>query len=110
MIWKILFYNQSVKNDAANLEPTLRGDFLAITDKMLIHGPNLGPPHTKALGNGLFEIRAKGSSGIARGIFCTISLNRIVILHVYIKKTEKMPRKELKLATQRMKEVKNGKR
>lgn len=33
---------------------------------MLAIGPNLGEPHTKAIKNGLFELRLKGSEGIAR--------------------------------------------
>jgi phage-related protein len=106
MIWKIIFYNQKVKTSVDNLENSLKGNFYAITDKMLIQGPNLGMPFTKALGNGLFEIRVKGVSGIARGLYCTISMNRIVILNVFIKKSEAIPYKELKLAKQRMKEVK----
>lgn len=74
---------------------------------MLEYGPDLGLPHTKPMGKGLFEIRAKGQAGIARGLFCSISKNTIVILHVFIKKTPRTPNKELKLARQRMKEVKS---
>ncbi len=75
-------------------------------DRMLEYGPDLGLPFTRAMGKGLFEIRAKGHAGIARGFFCTISKNKIVILHVFIKKTESTPKKELDLAIKRMKEVK----
>jgi phage-related protein len=64
------------------------------------YGPDLGLPFTRAMGKGLFEIRAKGHAGIARGLFCTISKSTIVILHVFIKKTE------LELGIKRMKEVK----
>ena len=39
---------------------------------MLKSGPNLGLPYTKAMRKGLFEIRAKGHAGIARGFFCMI--------------------------------------
>lgn len=81
---------------------------MAITDKMLEHGPNLGMPFTKAMGKGLFEIRAKGQAGIARGVFCTISKNTIVVLHVFVKKTEATPGKELELAKKRLKEVKDN--
>jgi len=73
---------------------------------MLGHGPDLGLPFTKAMGKGLFEIRAKDHAGIARGFFCAISNNTIVILHIFIKKTEATPKKELELAIKRLKEVK----
>jgi phage-related protein len=107
MKWKIDFYNATVKNEVNKLHPTIKAKFEAIRDKMLEHGPDIGMPFTKAMGKGLFEMRAKGQAGIARGLFCTISGNTIVILHVFVKKTEATPKKELDLAIKRMKEVKN---
>jgi phage-related protein len=107
MKWIINYYNQSVKEDASSLPKSIKAKFVAIMDKMLEHGPDLGLPFTRAMGKGLFEIRAKGQEGIARGMFCTISKNTIVILNVFIKKTEATPKKELDLAVKRMKEVKN---
>jgi phage-related protein len=41
-------------------------------------GPNLGEPHTKAFGEGLFEMRLKDAEGIARVFFCTLVGKRIV--------------------------------
>lgn len=59
-------------------------------------------------GWGLFEIRAKGQEGIGRAFFCTLVGRRIIILHCFIKKTEKTPKHELDIALQRMKEIKHG--
>ena len=75
---------------------------------MLEFGSNLGMPHTKSIDNGLFELRVKGKEGIARVFYCTKVGKRIVILHVFVKKTQKTPKKELKLAIHRMKEVVNN--
>ncbi len=75
---------------------------------MQINGPDLGLPFTKAMGKGLFEIRAKAQEGIARSMFCTTSGNTVVVLHVFLKKTQATPKKELDLAIKRMKEVKNN--
>jgi phage-related protein len=107
MKWKINYYNQSIKEDARALPKSIKAKFEAIKDKMLEHGPELGLPFIRAMGKGLFEIRAKGQEGIARGLFCIISKNTIVILHIFIKKTEATPKKELDLAIKRLKEVKN---
>lgn len=74
---------------------------------MLEFGSNLGMPHTKLIDEGLFELRVKGKEGIARVFYCTRAGKRIVMLHVFIKKTQKTPKKELKLATRRMKKVLN---
>jgi len=71
-------------------------------------GPDLGMPHTRALGSGLFEPRIKAVEGIARVFYCTVIDNHIVFLHQFVKKTEKTPARELDIARQRMKEVKHG--
>lgn len=107
MKWKINFYNQSVADEMHELHPSIKAKFEAIKDKMLEYGPDIGMPFTKAMGKGLFEIRAKGHMGIARGMFCTISDNTIVILHIFIKKTDATPKKDIDLAIKRMKEVKS---
>ena len=61
--------------------------------------------HTKSIGNGLFEIRLKGMEGIARVFYCTLVGKNIVMLHSFIKKTDKIPAKELKIAQTRIKEI-----
>ena len=72
------------------------------------HGPNLGMPHTRAMGDGLFEIRAFGPEGIGRAFFCTLMGGRIVIIHGFIKKSAKTPAKQLALARARLQEVKHA--
>jgi phage-related protein len=74
---------------------------------MIEFGPNLGLPHTKAIKGGLFELRVKSKEGIARVFYCTILRNKIYMLHIFIKKSQKIPKKELKIAFSRLKEVKN---
>ncbi len=74
---------------------------------MQTFGPNLGMPFTRSMGQGLFEIRAKGKEGIGRAFFCAIVENEILILHEFIKKTQKTPKNDLEIARRRLKEVKN---
>lgn len=56
----------------------------------------------------LFELRLKAGEGNARVFYCTKIGRRIVMLHHFIKKTEKTPAKELMIARTRMKEIKIG--
>ena len=42
--------------------------------RMEVYGPDLGMPHTRAMGDGLFELRLKAAEGIARVFFCTWSV------------------------------------
>lgn len=73
---------------------------------MEVFGPNLGMPFTRSMGKGLFEIRARGKEGIGRIFFCTVVDQRIIILHAFIKKSQKTPKKELEIARRRMNDVK----
>jgi len=73
------------------------------------YGSNLGKPHTDSFGKGLFEVRAKGKEGIGRSLFCYARGESIVILHSFIKKTQKAPKKDIDLALKRKKEIDNEK-
>lgn len=69
------------------------------------YGWPLGMPVVKALGGGLWEVRSNlSSSRIARIIF-TVSANKMVLLHGFIKKTQKTPRPDLDLAKKRRREL-----
>jgi phage-related protein len=69
------------------------------------NGPNLGMPHTKSMGDGLFEMRLRSVEGLARIFYCSVISNRIYLLHSIIKKTQKTPKRDLDIAKRRMKEV-----
>ena len=81
--------------------------FVRYAERMEIYGPDRSP-HTKAMGDGLFELRLKSGEGIARVFYCTRIGRRIVMLHHFVKKAEKTPAKELLIARTRMKEIDNG--
>jgi len=108
-MWNITYYNRKVFTEIMALPTTLRAGYVFLSGKMKEKGPNLGMPYTRAMGNGLFEIRIKGQEGIARVFYCTQTNHEIVMLHSFIKKTEATPKKELDIAKKRLKEViKNG--
>ena len=88
------------------LPVTLQARYIGLTSRMIEYGPNLGLPHTNAFGGGLFELRITGVEGIAWVFFCTMVKQEIVMLHSFIKKTQKTPERELKVAKLRMKELK----
>ena len=90
------------------LPDTLAARYIVLTRRMVVLGPKLGEPHTKAFGGGMFELRLKGAQGIARVFFCTLVGKRIVMLHSFIKKFDKTPLRECEIAEARLKEVKHG--
>ncbi len=95
-----------MQGEILTLPDTLAARYIVLTRRMEALGPNLGEPHTKAFGHGLFELRLKGAEGIARVFYCTVVGKRIFMLHCFVKKSQKTPQADLNLAIARMKEVK----
>lgn len=81
-------------------------DLLHILEMIEALGPNLGKPNTAAMGDGLFEIRARGKEGIGRSLFAIVVNREVVILHSFVKKTQKTSKKELDIARKRLKDLK----
>ena len=105
MSWKVAFFNRKVREETLRFPDGILASFLHIVEIIEEFGPNAGRPYTAPVGNGLFEIRARGKEGIGRSLFCTVKGKEIIILNSFIKKTQKIPRKEIETARKRMKEI-----
>ena len=97
MTYTIDYYSPDIQEQILTLPDGLAGRYVILTKRMKQVGANLHEPHTKAMGDGLFELRLKALVG-----------KRIVMLHSFVKKTDKTPPDDLRLAIKRMKEVKNA--
>lgn len=106
MAWSIEYPYADVEQFILNLPPGMAAKYFRLTDLMLEFGANLGMPHTRAMSGGLFELRIKGQKGISRIFYCTLAGKRIVMLHGFVKKSQKTPPKELSIARRRLAEVK----
>jgi phage-related protein len=104
----IEYYSAAVQDEILGLPDSLAARYIVLTRRITAVGPNLGPPHTDAFGDGLFELRLKGRDGIARVFFCTLVGRRVMMLHSFVKKTQKTPPREIEVARRRMKEVKHA--
>ena len=109
MSWRVTFYSAALQEELLQLPAGFVARFLRYAERMEMYGPDLGMPHTRAMGGGLFELRLKAKEGIARVFYCTLVGRRIVMLHQFIKKSEKTPRRELDVARKRMKEMNDAK-
>ena len=85
MTWSINFYDESVEDEILCLAAGFVARFLRYAERMQVVGPDLGMPHTRAMGDGLFELRIKSQEGIARVFYCTRVGRRIVFLHQFVK-------------------------
>jgi len=105
MNWKIEFFSDMVEEQTLAFPKGILADFLRVVELIEEFGPVIGRPHTAPFSKGLFEIRAKGREGIGRSIFCSVRDRKLIILHSFIKKTQKIPQKEMDKALKRMKEI-----
>jgi len=104
MTWIVGFYD-GVEDAIIDMPPKIQARMLKLLDLVEEHGANLGAPHTTPMSDGLFEIRAKAKEGIGRALFCYMKGKHVYILHAFVKKSQKTPKKDLDLAKARMKEV-----
>jgi len=105
-MYKIEFYNENAQEEINLFPKKIKAKAIHIFELIELQGANLGMPFTKPLNNGLFEIRAKGEEGIGRSIYCYQKGKTIIILHSFIKKDNKIPKKNLSIAMNRMKNIK----
>ena len=101
------FFNEDVRLEIEAFPNSIRARTFALFERMEIVGSRLPNELTKAMGDGLFELRARAKDGIGRVFYCTQVGRRIVVLHAFVKKTQKTPVKELEIARSRMKELKD---
>ena len=105
MIFKIEYFHERVFAEIESWPVDVLADYARLVELLAEHGPSLRLPHSRALGNGLFELRPRGRSGIGRAFYCFLLGKRVIVLHAFIKKTQQTPDSELKLARKRLKEV-----
>ena len=108
--WRIGYRSESVEKAVLKLPAGLLARYLHLSDLMLEFGANLGMPHTKGMSDGLFELRLKSKEGIARVFYCTVTGQTIDMLHIFTKKSQKIPKEELDIARKRLKEVRDDAR
>ena len=73
--------------------------------KYIEFGWPVGMPACRPLGDGLWEVRSDITQGrISRVLFC-IDGGRMVLLHGFVKKTQKTPAADRKLALKRKREL-----
>jgi phage-related protein len=105
--WEVETLNACVDNELEKLPDDMRGRFVRVSGLLEQFGPKqVGMPHIRSLGSKFWEIRVSGRDGIARGIYVIALSKKIVILHVFIKKSQKTPTAALNIAKQRAKESK----
>jgi phage-related protein len=107
MSWSVETLDETVDEEIAALPAALRARMIRLMEMIENVGlEQMREPHVKHLEGKLWELRAKASEGIARGFYVTMSGRRVIVLRVFVKKSQKTPASELQIARDRMKRVK----
>jgi len=103
--WVVEFFSPRVEAEILAMPAGLLARFVRYAERLEIFGPDLGMPHTRAMGGGLFELRLRASEGISRVFYCVVAGRRIMMLHVFTKKTQRTPAREIDVARKRMRQL-----
>lgn len=106
MAWTVETLGKTVDEELAALPSDMRARFIRIS--FLIESVGLermSEPHVKHIEGALWEIRMIGRDGIARALYVTAKGKRVVVVRVFVKKTQKTPRHEIELSLERAKEI-----
>jgi phage-related protein len=107
MLWTVETLNAAVDSEVNALPVDMRARLVRLGSIIEAVGFDGLPGDTvKHLEDKLWELRIRGRDGISRAIYLTAVKRRVVIVRVFVKKTQKTPKHELELARQRAKEVK----
>ena len=86
----------------------MQARFIRIGERLVAFGPaQVGMPWVRSLGHGLWEMRLTGRDGIARAVYFAAEKRRLVVVRVFVKKTQQTPAREIELALRRVQDWKN---
>src|SRR5260370_25897268 len=111
MGWVVGFLNEEVKASLDAFPLDIRASFQRISELIQSHGlERVREPYVKHLEGPLWEMRMKGRSGIVRAVYVTAVGKRVVVVHVFEKKTQKMPQRRSITALKQRQDVELGTR
>ena len=100
--WTVTLHPQA-EPELKALPADMQARFLHIAELLQDFGPqHVGLPHIRPLEGKLWEMRMQGRDGIARAVYAAIQSRRLLVLHVFVKKTQTTPRSALQTARKRL--------
>ncbi len=108
MAWVVELLDDRVRDELEALPPDMQARFRRIVELIQGYGlERVHEPHLQHLEGPLWEMRRKGKDGISRAVYVTANGRRVVVVRVFVKKTQKTPRGEIEIALHRAQEVRD---
>lgn len=107
MAWTVETLGPIVDAELDGLPADMRARFAYISGLIEEFGlERVREPHVKHLTGSLWEkMRLRGRDGISRAIYVTARPQRVVVVRVFVKKSQQTPHREIVLALERAKQV-----
>ena len=104
--WVIRFYTNSrgdelVKDFIRDQDKQTKSKIARSIDLINKYGPDLGLPHSRYLGDGVYELRIRGKNEVRIFYIAIINNLEVILIHAFKKRTQKMPRREYIIAKER---------
>jgi phage-related protein len=100
--WTVTLHAQA-EAELLALPADMQARFLRIAEMLEDFGPQkVGLPHIRPLQSKLWEMRMQGRDGIARAVYVAVHNRRLLVLHVFVKKTQTTPRSAIETALKRL--------
>ena len=101
--FEIVFYDkpdgtEPAKEFLLGLDVKMRAKMFRTIEMLKKNGNNLREPESKALGDGIMELRAKVGSDISRVLYFFVVGQKVILTNGFIKKSTKTPKSEIELA------------
>jgi phage-related protein len=106
-VWKVKILNKTVEKELSALPRDAQSKFSHIVVMIEESGlERVHYPYVKHLLGKLWEMRLTGKDGIARAMYIIAFEKKVIVVRVFVKKTQKTPKQEIELALERAKEIK----
>lgn len=104
--WIVEIGNRRAEKELEDMALDIKADFIRVTELIETYGLNeIHEPFVKHLQGKLWEMRMRGRDGIARAAYVVASGKRVVVVHCFVKRTQRTPRENIELALQRAREA-----
>lgn len=102
-MWTVRYISEAAQDEVEALPSELREKFDRLRDRIEASGlDRLREPHARHVEGKLWELRMSGRDGIARSLYVAQIGQRVMILRTFVKKTQKLPRREIEMALARL--------
>lgn len=104
--FEVIFYEEKngdcpVEEFMNSLDVKMRAKMVGLLELLEEKGNQLREPYSKPIDDGIFEIRCKVGNNITRVLYFFYYEGKIVLTNGFVKKTQKTPSEEIKLAKER---------